>query len=491
MRRVAIIGMGVGAVAAATAVGLFFAYRAPSAAQQWALVDRYCAGCHNDAELAGDFSFSRLSRMDLAVDAAVWETAIRKLSGHLMPPPGEPRPSDARTAAFVRWLEESLDAAARAAPNPGAPALHRLNRAEYANAVRDLLDVTVDAATLLPGDDSSAGFDNIASALSVSPTLLSSYVAAAARISRLAVGDPSASSAIVTYRAPRGLVQAEHLDGQPLGTRGGMTVRHFFPLDAEYEIRVARGGNGFGLEALGGDEEVEITVNGARAATLGRGGPRAAVLRIPAGPQALGVAIVRKRDAQGVDDLFAVHAPTPGITSVSIVGPRDASSVGDTPSRRRIFVCSPTAAAQEPACAGDILRRLAERAYRRPIAADDAALATLLAFYAAGRAEGSFDAGVQRAVARVLVDPEFIFRFEAEPAGLSAGAVYAVSDVELASRLSFFLWSSIPDEPLLAAAAAGELSQPEVLEREVRRMLADPKADALVANFASQWLGLR
>src|SRR6185503_2800717 len=240
MRRVAIIGMGVGAVAAATAVGLFFAYRAPSAAQQWALVDRYCAGCHNDAELAGDFSFSRLSRMDLAVDAAVWETAIRKLSGHLMPPPGEPRPSDARTAAFVRWLEESLDAAARAAPNPGAPALHRLNRAEYANAVRDLLEVTVDAATLLPGDDSSAGFDNIASALSVSPALLSSYVAAAARISRLAVGDPSASSAIVTYRAPRGLVQAEHLEGQPLGTRGGMTVRHFFPLDAEYEIRVAR-----------------------------------------------------------------------------------------------------------------------------------------------------------------------------------------------------------------------------------------------------------
>jgi len=490
MRRVAIIGIGIGAVATTTATGVFFAHRAPRAAEQWALVDRYCAGCHNDAELAGDFSFSRLSRTDLAVDAAVWETAIRKLRGHLMPPPGEPRPSDGRTTAFVRWLEESLDAAARAAPNPGAPALHRLNRAEYANAVRDLLDVTVDAATLLPGDDSSAGFDNIASALSVSPALLSSYVAAAARISRLAVGDPSTSSAIVTYRAPRGLVQAEHLDGQPLGTRGGMTVRHFFPLDAEYEIRVARGGNGFGLEALGGDEEVEITVNGARAATLGRGGPRAAVLRIPAGPQALGVAIVRKRDAQGVDDLFAVHAPTPGITSVSIVGPRDASGVGDTPSRRRIFVCSPTAAAEEP-CAGDILRRLAERAYRRPMAADDPALATLLAFYAAGREEGSFDAGIQRAVARVLVDPEFIFRFEAEPADLPAGAVYAVSDVELASRLSFFLWSSIPDEPLLAAAAAGELSQPEVMTREVRRMLADPKADALVANFASQWLGLR
>ena len=490
MRRVAILGTSAGAIAAATAAYVFV-HRPPSAAAHWALIDRYCVGCHNDADLAGDLAFGRLSRTDLAADAAVWETAIRKLRGHLMPPPGEPRPAEARVDALVRWLEDSLDAAAQSAPNPGAPALHRLNRAEYANAVRDLLEVTVDATTLLPADDSSAGFDNIASALSVSPALLSAYVAAAARISRLAVGDLGASSAIVTYRAPRGLVQAEHLDGQPLGTRGGMTVQHFFPLDAEYEIRVARGGGGFGLEALGGDEEVEITVNGARAAMLGRGGPRTAVLRIPAGPQRLGAAIVRKRDAQGVDDLFAVHAPTPGITSVSIVGPRDASGVGDTPSRRRLFVCSPTSPTDEEPCAADILRRLAERAYRRPMTADDPALATLLSFYSAGRTEGSFDLGLQRAVARVLVDPEFIFRFEAEPAGLPAGAVYPVSDVELASRLSFFLWSSIPDESLLAAAAAGELSQPDVLAREVQRMLADPKADALVANFASQWLGLR
>src|SRR5688572_6104639 len=490
MGRVAILGMGAGAIAAATAAYVFV-HRAPSAEAHWALIDRYCAGCHNDADLAGDLAFGRLTRTDLAAEAAVWETAIRKLRGHLMPPPGEPRPAEARVDALVRWLESSLDAAAQSAPNPGAPALHRLNRAEYANAVRDLLEVTVDAATLLPADDSSAGFDNIASALSVSPALLSAYVAAAARISRLAVGDLGASSAIVTYRAPRGLVQAEHLDGQPLGTRGGMTVRHFFPLDAEYEIRVARGGGGFGLEALGGDEEVEITVNGARAALLGRAGPRAAVLRVPAGPQTLGAAIVRKRDAQGVDDLFAVHAPTPGITSVSIVGPHDATGVGDTPSRRRIFVCSPTRPTDEERCAADILRRLAERAYRRPMAAGDPALTTLLSFYSAGRAEGPFDAGIRRAVARALVDPEFIFRFEAEPAGLPPDAVYPVSDVELASRLSFFLWSSIPDESLLAAVAAGELSRPEVLEREVRRMLADPKADALVANFASQWLGLR
>ena len=490
MRPTAIVAIG-SVVVLATAAA-YYAHRrhTPTEADQWALVDRYCVGCHNDAELAGDLALDRVNRESIAADAEIWEAAIRKLRGHLMPPPGEPRPEQAQVAAFVGWLETSLDSAARAVPNPGAPALHRLNRAEYANAVRDLLDITVDAATLLPADDSSAGFDNIASALSVSPALLSSYVAAAARISRLAVGDASASSDLVTYRPPRGLVQAEHVDGQPLGTRGGMSIRHVFPLDAEYEIRVGRGGGGFGLEALGGDEEVEITVNGERAAVLGRG-PRSATLTIPAGPQTLGVAIVRKRDAQGVDDLFAVHAPTPGIASVSIAGPLSASGVGDTPSRRRIFVCTPADEGEESACASDIVRRLAERAYRRPMAADDPALATLLEFYVAGRAEASFETGVQRALARVLVDPEFIFRFEQEPAGVADGASYAVSDVELASRLSFFLWSSIPDEPLLAAAAAGELREPAVLEREVRRMLADAKADALVANFASQWLGLR
>jgi hypothetical protein len=490
MRRTVVLGLA--AVAALAAGTAYYAarQRASNAAEQWALVDRYCVGCHNDAELAGELSFARVSRTDLGADAGVWENALRKLRGHLMPPPGEPRPSAASIDSLVGWIERSLDAAALAKPNPGAPALHRLNRAEYANAVRDLLDLTVDAAALLPADDSSAGFDNNASALSVSPALLSSYVSAAARISRLAVGDPNASSSIATYRPARGLVQAEHLDGQPLGTRGGMTVRHVFPLDAEYEIRVGRGGGGFGLESLGGDEETEITLNGERAALLGRGGPRSAVLQIPAGPQTLGVAIVRKRDAQGVDDLFAEHSPTPGITTVSIVGPRSASGVGDTPSRRRIFTCTP-ADDDEAACAAEILRQLAQRAFRRPVAGDDPAVTTLLAFYAQGREDGTFDAGIQRALARVLVDPEFIFRFEREPPDAAVGTVYRISDVELASRLSFFLWSSIPDEALLATAAAGELAQPAVLEREVKRMLADPKADALVTNFAAQWLGLR
>ena len=325
MRHAAIFGLGSIVVVAAAAAHYAYRQRAPTEADHWALVDRYCVGCHNDAERAGDLAFDRLRGTELPTNAEVWETAIRKLRGHLMPPPGEPQPGQPKVDALVAWLEESLDAAALATPNPGAPALHRLNRAEYANAVRDLLGITVDAATLLPADDSSAGFDNIASALSVSPALLASYVAAAAKISRLAVGDETASSSIVTYRPARGLVQAEHLDGQPLGTRGGLSVVHVFPLDAEYEVRVGRGGGGFGLEALGGDEEVEITLNGERAALLGRGGPRGATLPIQAGPQALGVAIVRKRDAQGVDDLFAEHSPTPGITTVSIVGPRSAS----------------------------------------------------------------------------------------------------------------------------------------------------------------------
>jgi hypothetical protein len=489
MNRLAAFGI---AVIAALALALGAQLRGRGGdADRWALVDRYCVTCHNETERAGDLAFDTLDRSDLAAAAAPLEAAIRKLRSHLMPPPGEPRPSAARLADVASWLESSLDAAARAAPDPGAPVLHRLNRAEYANAVRDLLAVPIDATTLLPGDDSSGGFDNIANALSVSPALLQGYVSAAARISRLAVGEPAAASTITTYRAPRGLVQAEHLDGQPLGTRGGLRIEHVFPVDAEYEIRVARAGGGFGLEALGGDEEVEITVNGTRAAVLARGGPRSATLAIAAGPQTLGVAIVRQRDARGVDDLYAVHAPTPGIASVSIVGPTNVAGVGDTPSRRRLFVCEPGSAAEEAECARQIVTRLAERAYRRPVPPDDPALATLLEFYADGRRAGAFDDGIQRAIARVLVDPEFLFRFEAEPAELPPGAIYRVSDLELASRLSFFLWSSIPDDALRETAARGSLREPEVLEREVRRMLADPKAGALVTNFASQWLQLR
>ncbi len=468
---------------------------APTPAEQWALIDKYCVVCHNEIEVAGDVAFDRLDPGDLHGDAKIWETAIRKLRGHLMPPPGEPRPSGTRIDSLVTWLETSLDAAARDAPNPGSPVLHRLNRAEYANAVRDLLALPIDSTKLLPGDDSSGGFDNISNALSISPALMQAYVAAATSISRLAVGDPATSSSITTYRSPRGLVQADHLEDQPLGTRGGMLVTHVFPLDARYEFRISRSFGGFGLETIGGDEDVELTINGERAALIPaaarRRGPSSVVLEVPAGPQQIGVALVRKRNAEGVDDLYAVHAASPGIASFAILGPTSPTGRGDTPSRRKIFVCRPAEPSEETSCARRIVTALARRAFREPIADDDPALTTLMSFYSQGRALGDFDTGVQHALARVLVDPKFIFRFEKEPADVPEGGVYALGDIELASRLSFFLWSSLPDDELLAAAESGRLGRPDELERQVRRMLADEKAEALVENFASQWLLLR
>jgi hypothetical protein len=487
--RASRVAIGV-AAAAGAAVAWVLAHREPTPAEQWALVDRYCVTCHNEIELAGDLGFDRMRLEDLHADAKVWETVIRKIRGHLMPPPGEPRPADERLESFVSFLEASLDDAAERDPRPGAPSLHRLNRAEYANAVRDLIDLPVNGAALLPADDSSGGFDNIANALSVSPALMQAYVSAAAKVSRLAIGDASVTSEIAQYRAPRGLQQADHLEGQPLGTRGGLLIRHVFPLDAKYEIRVARAGGGFGLTAVGADEDVEITIDGARKALLPRN-ERSAVIDVPAGAHDLGVAIVQKRDSQGVDDLFAVHAISVGVANVAVVGPLDPAGPGDTPSRRKIFVCTPASPADEPACAATIMKTLARRAYRRPVADGEPALATLAKFYDEGRALGGFETGIQRALARVLVDPEFIFRFESEPADLRPGSTYRLGAYELASRLSFFLWSSIPDDALLAAAERGDLASAQGREREVRRMLADPKAEALTRNFAAQWLLLR
>jgi hypothetical protein len=484
MPRVTLVGIGIGGIAAlAVAAYAYQHHRNPSAAEQWAMLDRYCEGCHNDAERAGELALDRLDPSRMHADAAVWENVVRKLRGGLMPPPGEPRPDAERLDGFVGFLEASLDATARSTPNPGVPGLRRLNRTEYGNAVRDLIELPVDVQALLPGDDSVGGFDNIGSALSISPTLLQAYVSAAATLSRLAVGDMSASPTLTTYRAPRDWQSGNHIDGQPLGTRGGFQVRHVFPLDAEYELRIS----------ARSDDDVDLTLDGKRVALLPSKGrnARVATLVVTAGAHTLGVALLRRHDTEGVDDLFAVHAESSGIASFTLNGPLHATGTGDTPSRRRIFSCLPAGPAEETPCATEILKGLATRAYRRPVAADDPALATLVEFYAAGRAEGSFGAGIQRALARLLVDPEFIFRIEDEPPELPAGSVYRVSDVDLASRLSFFLWSSIPDDALLAAAAAGELHEPAVLEREVRRMLADPKAEALVTSFAVQWLQLR
>jgi mono/diheme cytochrome c family protein len=489
-KRVVALGAG-----AAVVAGGYFAWAAierfddrRAAAAHWQTIESYCADCHNAAELAGGLSFAGLRGDAIAARPDVWEHVVRKLEAGLMPPPDQPRPDAERVEEMIAYLTGTLDAAAQIQPHPGAPVLHRLNRVEYANAVRDLLDLPVDATSLLPGDDSSAGFDNISSALSVSPALLQAYTAAAAKISRLAIGDPTTSSGITTYTVPRDVSQDGHVEGLPLGTRGGLLVEHVFPLDAEYEIVVRRAGSGFGLPAVGAAEPVEISLNGERLEVLDRETGSARV-KIPAGPQKLGVAMIAASRPRGVDDLFDEWAITAGVQSISIMGPFAATGVSDTPSRERIFVCKPTSDGADQSCARRILTTLASRAYRRPV--DDASLATLLGFYEQGRQLRGFETGIQYALARVLVDPQFIYRFENEPGESPDGAVYELDDFEIASRLSFFLWSSIPDDELLAAASAGALTTARGRAAQVERMLRDPKAAALGANFASQWFGLR
>ena len=457
-----------------------------------AVLDRYCATCHNQRTRAGGLALDTLDVAGAAREPQTWEKVIRKVRTGMMPPSGMPRPDRATLDALAEGIEHGIDRAAAAAPNPGAPSLHRLNRAEYGNAVRDLLDLPIDAAALLPADDSSEGFDNMASVLSVSPALMQAYVSAAAKISRIAVGDPTISAELVTYAAPRGMSQAEHREGMPLGTRGGLIVQHVFPLDAEYELRIGRsGGGGFGLQAVGGEDAVEVTLNGERVRVLDRNARGAVRLTIPAGPQTVGVAVVRKANARGVDDLYAEIAGTSGVSSLGINGPISPTGPGDTPSRRRIFICRPAGAEQEAACARRILAALATRAFRRPVSETDPSVETLLGFFESGRSLRGFDTGIQYALARVLVDPQFIYRFERVPAGTKAGTAYRLSDLELASRLSFFLWSSLPDEELLDVAASGKLRNPQVLEQQTRRMLADARSRSLVANLSGQWLMLR
>jgi mono/diheme cytochrome c family protein len=460
------------------------------AAEHRALVDRYCLGCHTERVKSGGLVLEGLDLSTPEAHPELWEKVVRKLRTGMMPPSGAPRPDRAALDGLAASIETAIDGAAALRPNPGVRALHRMNRTEYGNAVRDLLDLPIDATTLLPGDDSSEGFDNMASVLVVSPALMQSYVNAAAKISRLAVGDPTTSPGLTTYAVPRGLSQTEHREGLPLGTRGGLVVQHVFPLDAEYELRIGRAGSGFGLAAVGGDEPVEITLNGERVRLVERNA-RDIRLRIPAGPQTIGVAVVRQRNARGVDDLYSELASSAGVQSLVINGPFNATGPGDTPSRRRIFTCQPADASAEAACAREILTTLASRAFRRPLDSGAPAIATLMEFFESGHERRGFEAGIQYALARILVDPQFIYRFEREPEELTAGEVYRIPDLDLASRLSFFLWSSIPDEELLREAAAGRLTAPATLESQTRRMLADDRARALIDNIAGQWLLLR
>jgi cytochrome c5 len=456
-----------------------------------AVVQRYCQTCHNARLKTGGLALDALDIDHPDRDPQSWEKVVRKLRTGMMPPAGAPRPDRPTLDRLAASVETALDRSAAGSPNPGAPVLHRLNRAEYANAIRDLLDLPIDAAKMLPGDDSSDGFDNIATVLSVSPALMQAYVSAAEKVSRLAVGDSTTSSEIATYPAPRGLSQSDTREGFSAGTRGGFVVEHVFPLEAEYEFRVTRTAGGFGLPAVGTEEPVEVTIDGARLLMIGRDAPRGSRVRVPAGPHAVGVSVVRQANARGVDDLFSEWGISSGVGSLTIVGPTNPTGPGDTPSRRKIFICKPVRPEDEAPCARRTLTALATRAYRRPVPERDPAIDILMGFYASGRERRGFDTGIQYALARVLVDPRFIFRFEREPDKSPAGATYRLDSFELASRLSFFIWSSVPDDELLSAAKSGTLTNPVVLERQTRRMLADARADALVDNVAGQWLLLR
>jgi mono/diheme cytochrome c family protein len=462
---------------------------AAATASSAALLTQYCVTCHNPRAKAGGLVLDPAELTQADRHAETWEKVIRKLQTGMMPPSGSPRPARPAIDSFVASLQTQIDRAAATQPFAGTPALHRLNRAEYSNAVRDLLALDVDAASLLPPDDSAAGFDNIADVLGVSPALIEGYATAAAKISRLAVGDPSIGLDRVTYRAAGNLSQENHLDGLPLGTRGGMIVRHTFPLNADYDLQIGPGrSGGLGAVVTARAQDIDVTIDGQPVNLQGKTQVR---LPIDAGPHTIAVALVKKSHVDGADGVYDAPTRAPGISQVTIAGPFNARGPGDTPSRRQLYVCAPKVAAEEPACAAKILNTLATRAYRRPVPQSGAEMDTLLEFYKAGRESGSFDAGIQRAVARVLVDPNFLFRFEREPATVAAGTAFRLSDLELASRLSFFLWSSVPDDELREAAVRGQLKNPAVLERQVRRLLADPRADALVSNFAGQWLFLR
>jgi mono/diheme cytochrome c family protein len=485
-----------------------------------ALVDKYCVSCHNARLKTGDLALDAVDMADIPARAEVWEKVVRKLRSHMMPPAGAMQPDAPAVATFVSSLEGALDRGAAARPTPGRTLLHRFNRAEYANAVRDLLALEVDPVPLLPPDDSTFGFDNISDILGISPLLMERYVSAAERISALAVGDPSLPKTSALYRLRNDLPQGEHIDGLPIGTRGGALIRHTFPLDGEYVIKLKLWRTSVGFtRGLQQQHELEVSLDGARAMLAPVGGEadyRLSVLnagaldieldgrlrtrvKATAGPHdvlatfiaiAGGVATGPEslRPSMFAVDPLYIHG-VPGIESLIIEGPFNATVPRETPSRRAIFTCKPTSATDEATCARTILTRLARRAYRRPVT--DADVQPLLAMYRTGRTNAGFEQGIEVALQGILTSPYFLFRAEQDPPALAAGAAHRITNIELASRLSFFLWSSIPDEPLLALAAQGTLGQPAVLEREVRRMLKDPRAGALVANFGGQWLHLR
>ena len=493
-----------------------------------ALLNRYCVTCHNERLRTAGLTLDTADVDAVSEHAEVWEKVVRKLRAAAMPPQGMPRPDPASYDAFATYLETKLDRAAEANPNPGNTGIQRLNRTEYANAVRDLLAVEIDAAALLPADDSRYGFDNIGDVLTVSPLLSERYISAARRVARLAIGDPSIGAVVEIYEVPKYLMQDSQTSPDlPFGTRGGVAVQHNFPLDGEYEIQVRlhRNHREF-IRGLAEPHQLDVRLDGAlvHQFTVGgdiqgksapvfstaaqgdiaqelyeRNADDALNIRFQAqaGRRLVGVAFLEEALAgegpleqrMTQYDFTQYKGGKPAVASVTISGPYDAAGVGETPSRQQVFVCKPSAAADEEPCAEKILSTLARRAYRRPVADED--MGTLLSLYREGRSRGGFETGIETALERVLAGPEFLFRVERNLANVEPGMAHNISDLELASRLSFFLWSTLPDEELLSLAESGKLREPAVLDRQVRRMLADSRSEALVKNFAGQWLYLR
>ncbi|HEX4273787.1 MAG TPA: DUF1592 domain-containing protein [Bryobacteraceae bacterium] len=476
-------------------------------------VSRYCAACHNDKLKTGGFSFAQVDQAHPGQNAEQFEKVILKLRTGMMPPAGLPRPKADALNAFVTGLETRIDRAAAAHPNPGAPALHRLNRAEYRNSIHDLLGLDVDVETLLPADNITHGFDNMSEALTVTPTLMEAYIRAAGKISRLATGDPGMQPIVDTYRVATNFSQIRHVEGTPFGTRGGISVVHNFQADGEYIFRMTLvfTRNTFLFGSTMNGQQLEVSVNGQRVALLdinplmktGDNDLRTPPIKVKAGPQNISASFIKKGDGP-IDDFLQrpdrsladdFSGQIPGLTNpphlrdLGIMGPYKATGVSETVSRRKIFICRPATPDQEEPCAKEIVSRLARQAYRRPVSKES--FDDLMQVYWDGREHGNFESGIRMAVQFILANPEFVIRFERTPSGVRPGDDYRVSDLELASRLAYFLWSSLPNEELIAVANQGKLRDAAVLRQQVERLLANPRSEALAKNFATQWLHLR
>ncbi|HET9834013.1 MAG TPA: DUF1592 domain-containing protein [Vicinamibacterales bacterium] len=512
-------GAGALLLALCAAPGLAAQQASAPAADHHAVINKYCVTCHNDRTKTGGLSLDNMDYGDVAKGAAVWEKSVKKLRVGMMPPQGAAQPDTATRTELIAWLTTSLDHAATAKPNPGRPVLHRLNRAEYANAVRDLLALDVDSSTMLPPDDSAYGFDNVGDVLGMSPVLLERFMEASNKVSALAVGDPDIGVAGQVFRIRQDASQDTHIEGLPIGTVGGILAKVTLPLDAEYQLAVKMFRTNLGvMRGLEYEHDIEYTVDGVRVHTFHMGGEadfkanlvnmtkagdvvdeRGRIkLKLTAGPHLITAAFIARSEAPNPTRLQPfIRSSTdtrdtsghPHFDTFTITGPFNGTGSGDTPSRRKVFSCKPTSRADEDACAKRIISRLARLAYRGDVT--DADTQRLFAFYETGRREGNFERGVQKALQRMLASPKFCFHIEQDPSGLTPGSVYRLNDRELASRLSFFLWSSIPDTQLLDLAAQNRLHTPAVLEQQVRRMIADPKAEALTTNFGGQWLYLR